>query len=86
MHIKGNPQEALQGLFNILYQTANSKVNNKTRSTFPVSQIAADQMDAVRKTFNVQVLHFLKGRGGSFVAAVFVSVMLSCGLFNFNSS
>ncbi len=31
-------------------------------STFLVSQIAADEVDAVRKTFNVQVNRTRKGR------------------------
>lgn len=36
---------------------------------FLVSQIAANEVDAVRKTFNVQVLRIQKGRGGFFNAA-----------------
>lgn len=33
-------------------------------STFLTPQIAANEVDAVRKMFNVQVMHIQKGRGG----------------------
>ncbi|XP_034052369.1 interleukin-17 receptor D isoform X4 [Gymnodraco acuticeps] len=56
------------------------QMNDLQEGTNYTCEIAADQMDAVRKTFNVQVLHFLKAVSTPHSVSPSLALMLPLGL------